>query len=705
MSVDEEYIAEQLGARNMIDERYRTNMVTGPEARILARLATFPSSLDSAWDVPREICLPGLSEYLGVVRSALHAPLNELISKKLIFERKAHVIGGGSRKRKVYHITVAGRSECEGVEITAKVKIGELLGNPPAQTLLKGRDSLIANLKEVPKLILTGLPGIGKTSLLRSIADELVGEGKTVRFATMESFKDITQIFAEWGFEYSSEGANLNLIKNEVLILDELQEVNQRHLGRLEQFLQKSPQVIMASRAPLPISEGFTIAEVPPLEIEDAVTLLPDHLGDRELVAERLGGHPLALQMHDENSELPEAGSDLQEWVRDVVLSKLGEEIVGLDELSLLPVPVPADLLEHENHLLELDDHALIRWLESGVELHHLVRNVRSTMLTEDDHKKAANHWSGIKGDLARLVEMHHILNSGGDIESHLLSNAEALMVRSSAGLATLIGDAIYRSPSKSLHRIAAMIAVERGESDIASEHLANCDAPDLEYSLSLLDGNSNVPIPENSGYSLILSEASRRLDDRIPGQSPGNDIIQLLDKLDFSQVNDDMKKIILVAIAHIRHSWYIANENWNEAAEIRDNLESISHSEDPQLKSLELRDEIAQTTPNSPSFDSLVDTVFARSGLRAIMLQLSMVQKCDDKRAVSLLNKIELPSLASQNNLNSARRIAAKVWYLRAVYKTHNPFSSLAEAISLWKRALCPNAAKDATDMMHKLL
>ncbi|MBT3657332.1 MAG: ATP-binding protein [Euryarchaeota archaeon] len=680
-------------------------MVTGPEARILARLATFPSSLDSAWDVPREICLPGLSEYLGVVRSALHAPLNELISKNLIVERKAHVIGGGSRKRKVYHITVAGRAECEGVEIPTKVKIGELLGNPPAQTLLKGRNSLISNLKDVSKLILTGLPGIGKTSLLRCIADELVGEGKTVRFATMESFKDITQIFAEWGLEHSSEEANLNLTKNEVLILDEVQEVNQRHLGRLEQFVQKSPHVIMASRAPIPISEGFTIVEVPPLEIEDAVTLLPVHLEDRELVAERLGGHPLALQMHDEKSVLPEAGSDLQEWVRDVVLSNLGQEIVGLDELSLLPVPVPSDLLQHENHLLELDDHALIRWLESGVELHHLVRNVRSTMLTEVDHKKAANYWSRIKGDLARLVEMHHILNSGGDIESHLLSNAEALMVRSSAGLATLIGDAIYRSPSKSLHRIAAMVAIERGEPEMASEHLANCDAPDLEYSLSLLEGNTDLAIPENSDSRLILSEASRRLDDRIPGQTPGNDIIKLLDKLDFSQVTDDMKKIILVAIAHIRHSWYIANRNWTEAAEIRDNLESISHSEDPQLKSLKLRDEIAQSTPGSSSFDNLVDTVFSRSGLRAIMLQLSIVQKCDDKRAASLLNKIELPSSASQNNLNSARRIAAKIWYLRAVYKTHNPFSSLAEAISLWKRALCPNAAKDATEMMHKLL
>ena len=141
-------------------------MVTGPEARILARLATFPSSLNSAWDVPRELCLPGLSEYLGVVRSALHAPLNELVKKKLITERKAHVIGGGSRRRKVYHITEAGRAECEGIEAPSAKKVGELFGNPPNQTLLRGRDLLIQELKDKKKLILTGLPGIGKTSLL-----------------------------------------------------------------------------------------------------------------------------------------------------------------------------------------------------------------------------------------------------------------------------------------------------------------------------------------------------------------------------------------------------------------------------------------------------------------------------------------------------------------------------------------------------------
>ena len=680
-------------------------MVTGPEARILARLATFPSSLESAWDVPREICLPGLSEYLGVVRSALHGPLNELEKKNLIIERKAHVIGGGSRRRKVYHITEAGRAECGDIAIPEKKKVGELLGNPPSQTFLRGRDSLIQELKTKEKLILTGLPGIGKTSLLRGIADELVREGKIVRFATMESFKDITEIFGDWELNFSNETAALNSTKNDVLIIDELQEISLRHLGRLELFASKSEHMIMASRAPLPISEGFEIFDVPPLEIADAVELLPSHLENRELVVQRLGGHPLALQMHDEESELPEAGSDLQEWVREVVLSKLGEEIKALDELSLLPVPVPCEHLQHEQYLFELDDHALLRWFESGVELHHLVRNVRSTMLTKQDHANAANYWSQIEGDLARLVEMHHVLNSEGDFESLLMKNAESLMVRSSAGLAALIGDAIFRHPTPSLHRMAAMVAIERGEGDIANEHLSNIDAPDLEYSVSLLEGSSEVEIPINADLRLLLSEAARRLDDRLPGKNVGAEVIELLDKVDISSIDDEMKKVVLVAIAHIRHAWFVSEENWAEASAIRENLESLTHSEDPQLKAMKLRAEIAQALPNSPSFEKLIESAFSRTGLRATMLQLSLLERCDSSRAESILNKIDLPSHESQVNLTSARRIAAMIWYYRAIYKTHNPFSSMAEAISLWKISLCPTAAKDATVLMHQLL
>ena len=680
-------------------------MVTGPAARILVRLAEFPPSLESAWDAPRDICLPGLSEYLGVVRSALHAPLSELVGKELIIERKAHVIGGGSRKRKVYHITELGRKECEGITIPNKKKIGELLGQPPGKTILHGRDSLIQQLKGEAKLILTGLPGIGKTSLLRSIADELVSEGETVRFATMESFKDITEIFEEWGLVYTSESAVLNSTKNEILILDEVQEVSLRHVGRLEQFAQKSENLIMASRAPLPITEGFEIIEIPPLEIEAAVGLLPSHLENRELVAERLGGHPLALQLHDENSELPEAGYDLQEWVKEVVLADLGDEIKALDELSLLPVPVPTDYLQYEQYLFDLDDHALLRWFGNSVELHHLVRNVRSTMLSEEDHAAAAEYWSQKEGDLARLVEMHHILKSGEDIESHLLSNAEALMIRSSAGLATLIGDAIYRHPTKSLHRIAALVAIERGESEIASEHLIHCDAPDLKYSLSLLEGKAEDFDSSNMDSRLILSEAARRMDDRLPGGLPDSEILDLLEDIDFSKAEGEMKKIMLVATAHIRHAWFISQNNWGEAAKIRDNLESISHSEDPQLKAMKMRAEIAETSPNSPSFEKLIESVFSKTGLKASMLQLSLIQRCDGERAVSLLNRVEMPGDDAQNNLSSARRVAATIWFLRAKFKTHNAFSSMAESIALWKQSLCPIAANKAAEMMHKLI
>ena len=680
-------------------------MVTGPESRILARLHTFSSTLESAWDVPRDICLPGLSEYLGVVRSALHSPLNELVKKGMVIERKAHVIGGGSRKRKVYHITDLGRAECQDIDAKPKKSIGELLGKPPNQSSLHGRTELIDQLKSEKKLIITGLPGIGKTSLLRGISDELVKEGMTVRFATMESFKDITDIFTDWEYQFTSESAVLNSSKKEVLILDELQEVSQRHLGRLEEFACKSTHIIMASRAPIPISEGFEIVEVPPLEIHDAINLLPEHLENRETVAQRLGGHPLALQMHDEDSDLPESGSDLQEWVGDVVLSKLDEELKALDELSLLPVPVPPNYLQHEPYLLELDDHALLRWFASGVELHHLVRNVRSTMLTKDDYASAANYWSQLDGDLARLVEMHHVLNSEGDIESLLIRNAESLMVRSSSGLASLIGDAIFRHPTAKLHRIAAMVAIERGEDEIASEHLSHCDAPDLEYSNSLLKGDSEIELPKDAGARLLLSEAARRIDDKLPGQQAEGNILQLIEDIDISSMSEEMRKVVLVAVAHVKHAWHISRENWIEASNLRESLASISHSNDPQLVAMNLRAEIAQTSGNSPSFDKLIDQAFSHNGLRAKMLQLSLVERCDGERAKSILNRIEIPSAESQANMASARRVSAMIWYYRAIFKTHNPLSAMAEAISLWKRSLCPAAAKEATQLMHKML
>ncbi|MDE0574986.1 MAG: helix-turn-helix domain-containing protein, partial [Candidatus Poseidoniales archaeon] len=79
-------------------------MLPESQARILRLLARYPDELVEAWDVPRELSLPGLSESLGLVRSALHDPLKALEDEGLVQTRTAHVIDGGSRKRNVIHL-------------------------------------------------------------------------------------------------------------------------------------------------------------------------------------------------------------------------------------------------------------------------------------------------------------------------------------------------------------------------------------------------------------------------------------------------------------------------------------------------------------------------------------------------------------------------------------------------------------------------
>tara|TARA_B100000575_G_scaffold44054_1_gene31408 strand:- start:838 stop:1623 length:786 start_codon:yes stop_codon:yes gene_type:complete len=260
-------------------------------------------------------------------------------------------------------------------------------------------------------------------------------------------------------------------------------------------------------------------------------------------------------------------------------------------------------------------------------------------------------------------------------------------------------------SPSRELHRLAASIAIERGEIDVAKNHLMECDAQDLEYKLSILENNITVSIPSDADYKLLLSEVSRRLDDRLPEESIDADVEALLNKIDISKVDEETRKTILVSIAHIRHALFVSKGNWAEADRLSSDLELLTHAEDPQIIALKLRSKIAQTPTNTKSFEKLIESVFTKTGLRAKMLQIAVLLRCDDPRASKLLNRIDLPSIDAQNNLTSARRISANIWYLRAKLKTHNPISSMAEAVSLWKLSLCPEASKKASEMMHKML
>ena len=106
------------------------SMPSQPEYRILAWLHQYPPSMENSWDVIRELSLPGIAESLGVGRSALNKPLSSLEKNNLISRRVAHVIGGGSRKRHVYHITEQGRAELEQ-EGLANIQLSKIIGKCP----------------------------------------------------------------------------------------------------------------------------------------------------------------------------------------------------------------------------------------------------------------------------------------------------------------------------------------------------------------------------------------------------------------------------------------------------------------------------------------------------------------------------------------------------------------------------------------------
>ena len=400
----------------------RSTMLTGPQQRILRWLSGFPANLESAWDVERSLSLPGISEGLGVVRSAIHSPITKLEQEGLVYSRMAHVIGGGRRRRKVFHITDAGRNAITHEEIV-ETKSGSLVGITSPLVELSGREQ---ELTRNPSLLISGLPGIGKSALLRNLAESQANRGEKVFWMRMSPFDGITELMEQvecMGASNDPKAAAIRISGEDcVLIIDELQEVHERHKSSIESFIncliELDVPLFVASRAPIPFEINIDSLTLDMLDPVSALQLLPSDLGqdEAELIVERLGGHPLALNLMDRNAPLPEVGEGVREYVKSTVLARLdAEAIMTLDELSLLPVQVNPEHLQNQDGINSLDESALLRW-ENGVELQHLIRNVRRAMLSEEElekaHSEASSHWNKVEGEQAKLIEFHHMIQS-----------------------------------------------------------------------------------------------------------------------------------------------------------------------------------------------------------------------------------------------------------------------------------------------------
>ena len=721
-------------------------MLNDTERAILSRLSEYSEEIEDSWDVPRAISLPGLADSLGLVRSSLHKPLTKLEKDGLVFTRIAHVIGGGSRKRKVIHLTSSGRDAVSRFESEHQFKSGKKFGKMPELTRLFGRNNDINDLtKQIldgDNIFLSGLPGIGKTSLARNIVPKILEVGWTVRWATCYSNTDISSIASQWTGKKSLRdssaltsycGKNKNL-----LIIDEIQEIHPRHIDSIDKLLnqlsESKASILVIFRSPNPFNsiDGFCDFRLSGLNKKDGRNLLPDEIEYEEAlnIVEALGGHPLALHLWRPESELPAEVEAVQNFVESNVISKLKKDALStLDELSLSPIPLPVDEISNSSGINELDDSAILRWYQEKSEPHHLIRNVRRSLWSDSEkkkmHKNAASFWSKIDNEKSLWLETFHKINSNDFDSSQISDKISIISEDDSATAALLIEEAIKFEDNDNFRIKAVDIAFERAEYEIAEEHLPMIeDSPQKKLRLARLcringDIDSALSLEEEALSQLsaadkirfTISMIVRKFDDRISRKidnSLAREILNEIHQIDFQNLSDTDRFTAELTLNLLKHSIALETSDLTLASQSRTELEIILSDNEEYLKMLDLRAKLAIS--NTPELLELT----LESVNSFIQDTSDQLKKIGIIHSALEVTKPNFPDWLIQHHddlfqepmredLAAYRRISAQCWYWRGIIHPNYRLSYWQEAIHRFRSAECNKAANELLEKLTR--
>ena len=712
-------------------------MLPEAQARILRWLGPFADGLREAWDVPRELSLPGMAEGLGLVRSALHVPLNHLVEEGLVVVRSAHVIDGGRRRRSVHHLTKEGRQALETLQPPpeATVKEGAWFGEQAPQGPAHGRsddvNEVLALLHEHGAAALTGLAGIGKSTVARGVAEAWQQEGNTVRWVTVDRYAALSDLAstlsgASTFLDDRSASAWLDQRPStDLVVVDGCEHMHPLHASAVwsaSVARSKGATWLIVGRAPLQSPESMPRHVLGPLDQEAAMHVLGE-VEDAETVLTRLGGHPLALQLHRPGLTLPDEAEDIETFVTRAVLADLADdEAAAVNELALLPFAVSGDDLHHAEAIADLDERALLLWWTTGgLHLHALVRHVRLDTMDDAERQalaqQAVQHWSAHQSPIAPLLVMHHRLMAG---EGGLDEEASNLLATGTDGLGRLsavLEDALARSTAEERERllgVAADVAVRRGEVERARGYLDGMTTPDATALSAVLrlEGRADeadallVEAMQNSdALRPRIALITARIEDRLAEHDGDVDeLLAYLDAMDPSTLPLEERRTALLANGLLRFSVLVLGRRMQAATELLADLAVTDALPSAKVTDLRWRHAISNDPLNSALTEGLAKHLNGRDDLRARALRMSLLERMVEE------GHADAPAVAAQHPSHQAqslpeRRLAARhATCLARLTQDVSRRTKLLHAAALHRHAGSSRAAAALINEAHAL-
>ncbi len=724
------------------------------QVRLLRILNEFGEYLEHAWDVPRSLSLPGLAETMNMVRSGLHKPLKQLEEEGYITKRLAHVVGGGTRKRQVFHITNQGRNSIE-LQVEKRTAPLEHIEVSTEQTPLYGRATFIEecllHLESNSIIAIGGMSGIGKSAVSKHIASRKASSPSTVRkvhilegtdaFVALASLYHDQEILPQ-SIDGITEFLHLQG-SGQVFIFDDVHLLSPRHQKNMFSLMKCCASgddnvVLLVGKKPMSIPEGVEMFTLDALEISDAILLLDESISkdERTKIATALGGHPYALLLYEQRFELPEKQGDVQSFVEHSILNELSQDEANLVAmLSLLPHPISFELTPQPEHISSLDDAALLKWSQSNstFELHHFIRNVRKAMLSETDvrgyHQAYLQHLDTVEShpDLD-MLRLYHKLNSCplDEIGDILEAQFDSILPRKSHQLVALLESILEtHQDHELLNYYAALTALERNEVEEVETKLQYLHPQlrnEIEYHLYLQTGKqreANQILEERIRYAdssigknrMLLSAIVRNMEDRLFDETKAMESSEIERMIEAIQLPDEPAKraATLVSIAMIKHAIAIYRKEYSKAENIQKQLTDLSHENDKLVKTLRYRSALSQIEPHD--FDSLLSECMDfcqslshsnhRVGLLMTLAETSFTLQ--SSQTESILHEIRKDVMEPQSISN--HRMTGRWWYLHSKVHPHSRLMSLRESSVHFRIGGCVDNVKSIQTRIHRLL